>query len=681
MNSALRSRFLSLGSYAFIGLSIFVLAIGISLYAGLGSVVEGLPIRTVNQYRNLTGMMPLLSTLESDLGQLNTKSQDDGAGELRFTINKISGARRLIGSVFEKNLPSDLAMLLSEISTLDSDISYAISSGSPLTATDVILFENRAGYISSEFRDYVLRINNDTLLALEDQAAGIGKLKVAMLLSLSIVFLAVLLTFFLLRRQRRLIVQLEESRRVAMEYSEAKSRFLSKMTHEIRTPLNAILGYSQILLRESGMPAEARREIEIMNSSGEHLLGLINEILETAKIESGKVEVYEEDCSLLDMLKQVEDMFMPATRKKGVTLAFDIEGGVPDWIRTDQGKLRQALINLVGNAVKFTDSGSVGLRVLLPPGKPGSLAFEVSDTGPGIDAKDISEVFQAFEQTEEGRERGGTGLGLSISRQYARLLGGDLGVDSEVGKGSRFILTIRLQNGQEGAQAPKTGARILGIAKGRAPRTLVVDDRETNRDILIRMLEPLGFPLAQASSGQAALELIDSWKPELLLLDLILPGMSGRDIVRALRADPSKKNLRIVVITASALEDERKGVMDLGADAFIRKPFREREVLDDIGRAFGLEYSYEEEEKKADESKALLGPAELKRALAALSGELRDRLGNALKLGDAGEAREAADAIAASDPDLAAHVRYQIDDFEFSSLMAALMTLRSEVPR
>lgn len=680
MNSALRSRLLSLGSYAFIGLSAFVLAIGAFLYVNLGSVEKALPIRSINQYRNLTNMMPLLYELEADLDALPGNSRDQSASELRFTINKINSTKRLIDSVFEMSMPSDLAMLMSETSTLVSDISAALASDSPITATDAILYENRASYIYSEFRDFVLRINNDSLLALEGQEVGIGKLKIAMLLSLSIVFLAVLLTFVFLRRQRRLIAQLEESRALAMEYSEAKSLFLSKMTHEIRTPLNAILGYSQILLRQGDLPTEAKREVEIMNSSGEHLLGLINEILETAKIEAGKVEVFEEDCGLRDMLAQIEDMFAPATRKKGIALALDIERGVPDWIKTDRSKLKQALINLVGNAVKFTDEGKIGVHVALPPGMPGMLAFEVSDTGKGIDAKESSQIFKAFEQAEGGRDRGGTGLGLSISQQYARLLGGDLGVESKVGEGSRFTLTIRLTPGQAGAQAPDTGARILRLESGRAPRTLIVDDRETNRDILIRMLEPLGFPVAQASDGPEALGLIDSWKPELILLDLILSGMSGRDIIRALRSDPSKKDLRIIVITASALEDERKSVMDLGADAFIRKPFKEREMLDDIGRAFSLTYAYNTEEK-ADESAALLGPPELKRRLAALPGGLRDRLGDALKVGDAGEVRAAADDIAISDPGLAAHIRYLADDFEFSSLMATLLTLRSEVSR
>jgi two-component system, sensor histidine kinase and response regulator len=680
LNSALRSRLLSLGSYAFIGLSAFVLAIGAFLYVNLGSVEKALPIRSINQYRNLTNMMPLLYELEADLDALPGNSRDQSASELRFTINKINSTKRLIDSVFEMSMPSDLAMLMSETSTLVSDISAALASDSPITATDAILYENRASYIYSEFRDFVLRINNDSLLALEGQEVGIGKLKIAMLLSLSIVFLAVLLTFVFLRRQRRLIAQLEESRALAMEYSEAKSLFLSKMTHEIRTPLNAILGYSQILLRQGDLPTEAKREVEIMNSSGEHLLGLINEILETAKIEAGKVEVFEEDCGLRDMLAQIEDMFAPATRKKGIALALDIERGVPDWIKTDRSKLKQALINLVGNAVKFTDEGKIGVHVALPPGMPGMLAFEVSDTGKGIDAKESSQIFKAFEQAEGGRDRGGTGLGLSISQQYARLLGGDLGVESKVGEGSRFTLTIRLTPGQAGAQAPDTGARILRLESGRAPRTLIVDDRETNRDILIRMLEPLGFPVAQASDGPEALGLIDSWKPELILLDLILSGMSGRDIIRALRSDPSKKDLRIIVITASALEDERKSVMDLGADAFIRKPFKEREMLDDIGRAFSLTYAYNTEEK-ADESAALLGPPELKRRLAALPGGLRDRLGDALKVGDAGEVRAAADDIAISDPGLAAHIRYLADDFEFSSLMATLLTLRSEVSR
>jgi hypothetical protein len=210
LNRRIGARLLAIGSYAFIGLSALVLLLGIYLYVSLGSFAEGLPIRTVNQYRNLTDMIPLLATLESDLEGIRAGAKGEDRSELRFTVNKINSSRRLIASVFDRTIPPDLAALLSEISALASDLSRDDNNAAPMSATDAILYRNRAGYIYSEFRDYLVRINNDTLLALEGQARGVGSLKTAMLLSLSIVFLAVLLTFFFLRREKRLLARLEQ---------------------------------------------------------------------------------------------------------------------------------------------------------------------------------------------------------------------------------------------------------------------------------------------------------------------------------------------------------------------------------------------------------------------------------------------------------------------------------------
>ena len=471
---------------------------------------------------------------------------------------------------------------------------------------------------------------------------------------------------------RKTEVELEASRREAERANSAKSVFFAGMSHEIRTPLNAILGYSQILLRDKGLSSESRREIETINGSGEHLLGLINEVLEMSKIEAGKTEVYDGPCDVSAVLRQVNGMFSLLAEKKKIAFAVRAPSDLPGCIETDESKLKQILINLAGNAFKFTESGKVEISVTRPDNDPGSLTFAVTDTGSGIAPENLDRIFQPFEQTEEGRARGGTGLGLPISRKYCQLLGGDLLAQSEVGKGSRFSFTIRAKpclpyslagNGEE--------ARIIGVRSGRLPRVLIVDDRETNRDILFKILEPLGFLVAQAADGREAFGLIDSWGPELLLLDLVMPGISGRDIIQAIRTDPARKNLKIIVITASVLDEEKEGVINLGADAFVRKPFREKEVLDEIGSLFGLEYAYDAGGDDAPSPAAFSGN-ELAAKISALPAETLSRLRDSIKLGDLDEVRKIAGEISENDAPLAGAIMEMADSYRFEALLGIL---------
>ena len=296
----------------------------------------------------------------------------------------------------------------------------------------------------------------------------------------------------------------------------------------------------------------------------------------------------------------------------------------------------------------------------------------MTDTGSGIAPENFDRIFQPFEQTEEGRVKGGTGLGLPISRKYCQLLGGDLLVESEIGKGSRFSFTIRAKpclpdslagNGEED--------RIIGVKSGKLPKVLIVDDRETNRDILFRILEPLGFLVAQAQDGREAFDLIDSWKPELLLLDLVMPGISGRDIIQAIRTDPARKDLKIIVITASVLDEEKESVISLGANAFVRKPFREKEVLDEIGLLFGLEYAYEAGGDNTPAPTAFSGD-DLVAKISTLPSETLSRLHDSIKLGDLDEVRKIAGEISENDAPLANTIMEMADNYRFGALLEIL---------
>lgn len=455
----------------------------------------------------------------------------------------------------------------------------------------------------------------------------------------------------------------------AEEANKAKSIFLASMSHEIRTPLNAILGYSQILLHENGQSQETRRELEAINSSGEHLLELINEILEMSKIEAGKAELHTAVCDIQSILRQVEDMFKAIAEKKRIAFSIKIANDVPRNIISDEAKIKQILINLVGNAIKFTDSGSIGISVSLPESARDLIAFAVTDTGKGIAEEDLRKVFIAFEQTKEGRSKGGTGLGLAISLEYSRLLGGDLNVESRLGQGSTFIFTIASEpcSGQC-ADVPGPKPRIVGLAGNLSPKVLIVDDREINRDILVKLLTPLGFQTMQAGNGDEALELVNSWNPEVILLDLVMPGLSGKDVIRIIRADESKNRIKIIVITASVLEGEKDGVFDLGADSFIRKPFRENEILEEIGRLAKLEFRYEEPQTKGEANPAASGDELLKRTHD-LPADMRRLLGEALRMGDLDNVKALVRDIAEIDTSLAEIIGGMADNFQIAKLL------------
>ncbi len=458
--------------------------------------------------------------------------------------------------------------------------------------------------------------------------------------------------------------------------SSAKGTFLASMSHEIRTPLNAILGYSQILLREKTLAPESKREIEIINSSGEHLLDLINEILDMSKIEAGKTEIINETFSLSAVMKQIDNLFSAKTEKKGIEFVIKIADDVPDFIITDKSKLKQILINLTGNAVKFTDRGSVKVNVSLSSDNHEVLIFTVTDTGKGIAQEHLENIFSPFEQTVEGRDRGGTGLGLSISRKYANLMGGDISLDSKPGRGSSFTLSMPFKKSDvEIIDDIDSDRKVIGIRSRVTPRILIVDDREVNRDILVRMLEPLGFNVQEASGGREALELISSWNPDLVLLDLIMPDLDGRDVIKSIKADTHLKDLKIIVITASVLDIAREEILNLGADAFIRKPFRETIVLNEISDTFGLEYIYDENTKNIKQTPLFVTGAELKTMLHQIPSDVREYLKNSLITGDIEEIKNSIKEISGIDPKLAKQIDFIIDDYEFSSMIEILNSI------
>lgn len=376
--------------------------------------------------------------------------------------------------------------------------------------------------------------------------------------------------------------ELQVAKDVADRANAAKSQFLAHMSHEVRTPLSAIMLYAQILQRDESLTETQRKTIDIMFSSGKHLSTLLDEVLAMSRIEAGRVELVEAEFDLGKALEDVQQMFTVQCEAKGITLTVQRAAALPVTLLGDAGKLKQILINLVSNAVKFTTKGSICVAASATPlaGDAIALEFLVSDSGAGMAAVDLARVFHPFEQLTPTARTSGTGLGLAISLAYARLMHGDLTVQSTPGMGTTFTLTCT---------AKRSAARESSIAPAVSPsipkalpncRVLVIDDEDINRNILVQLLQPPHFETRTAADGPSALAIQASWDPHLVLVDLRMEEMDGHEAVRRMRATGSKA--AIGVLTASAIADDERIALTNGADFFLRRPYDARELLERI---------------------------------------------------------------------------------------------------
>jgi signal transduction histidine kinase/CheY-like chemotaxis protein/HPt (histidine-containing phosphotransfer) domain-containing protein len=407
--------------------------------------------------------------------------------------------------------------------------------------------------------------------------------------------------------------RMEASEAQAVEANRAKSIFLASMSHELRTPLNAVLGFSQLLERDPAIEGESREGLQIIQRSGEHLLGLINDVLSISKIEAGKLSLAQRPFDLLELLLAVKSMIKVRAESKGLEVAFEVDLALPRGVMGDDGKLRQVLINLLGNAVKFTAHGRVTLRARWKDGRAG---FEVEDTGPGIAPEELGRLFEAFTQTETGKEaREGTGLGLAISRQIVRLMGGEIEAESEPGRGTAFRFQVDLPEAE--LQAPQELKRVKGLAFGqKAPHILVVDDTDENRILLTRLLRSTGFSVREAANGQQAIEEWQHSRPDAIFMDMRMPVMDGREASRRIReleganeaTGHSGHRTVILALTASAFDHEREEILSSGADDFLVKPFRVEMILEKLARHLEIQYRYETATNGEPPSRTLTHP-------------------------------------------------------------------------
>ena len=490
---------------------------------------------------------------------------------------------------------------------------------------------------------------------------------------------------------------LEAAKHAAEQANQVKSEFLANMSHELRTPLNAILGFAQIMQRAlkydpDGFQQESAKHLQIIQNSGDHLLCLINDVLDMAKIEAGQTVCNPQPLHLHDLLQSLEAMFQLKASEKGLTLLCECAVAVPQWIATDEAKLRQILINLLGNAIKFTQTGAVTLNVWVnpsagqtvppPPFWPDMIAkddvqpnvytqprlhFEVKDTGCGIAPNQLAQLFDAFYQTEAGRQsQTGTGLGLAISKTYAELLGGTLTVQSALEQGSTFQFDIPVTQVENiDTQEPQSHLSVVRLAPNQPSyRILVTEDKWASRTLLVKLLESIGFEVREAKNGQEAVQMWQDWQPHLIWMDMRMPIMDGYEATQRIRAHVRGQATAIIALTASALEQEKRIILSVGCDDFVRKPFRDSVIFDTLQKHLGVQYIYDNQASATDHQSPSNPQQLTPKRLSQTPSEWLAQLCEAASMADADWVTQLINELPAADADLANSLANLVKGFQ-----------------
>lgn len=459
------------------------------------------------------------------------------------------------------------------------------------------------------------------------------------------------------------------ARNAAEAANQAKSVFLANMSHELRTPLNAILGFAELMHRDERLQEEQRQNLDIIRRSGDHLLTLINDVLEMAKIEAGRVQLDEAPFDLGRLVRDITDMMLIRAREKGLRLLIDQASEFPRFITGDEARLRQVLINLLSNAVKFTQKGGVTIRLGTRENHISHLVIEVEDSGPGIALEDQQRIFEPFVQLGEQGVNRGTGLGLTITRQFIRLMGGTIQLDSVPGRGSLFHVELPLKEVTEDVALVargETSGDVTGLAPGQPEyRILIVEDQHDNQLLLSRLMTTVGFQVRVAENGEQGVRLFEEWRPHLIWMDRRMPVMDGLEATKKIRALPGGKDVRIVAVTASAFQEQRAELLAAGMDDFIRKPYRAGEIYECLARHLSLRFTYEGAQEPGQVIQLTSA------MLSVLPAELLDRLKIALRSLDSERISHVIQEAALYDVQLQKALLHLADVFDYQAILDA----------
>lgn len=476
--------------------------------------------------------------------------------------------------------------------------------------------------------------------------------------------------------------ELSAAKELAEKANRAKSVFLANMSHELRTPINAVLGFAQLMQNGLGATPEQQTNLKIISRSGAHLLHLIDNVLDISKIEAGRVALEESSFDLHQLGEEILSFMRFRALEKGLEFTLELAPDLPRQIVADTGKLRQVLLNLTGNAIKYTASGKVILRALTASGESGArlrLRFEVADSGPGIPEKDQKRIFTPFVQLgEQPTSESGTGLGLAICKQFVEVMGGEIGVEAALGAGSLFWVTIPVTVPTDVSPPPVSErGRVIGLAaEEKRYRLLIVEDQPDNRLLLKKLLAPFGFELREAANGEEAIAVFKSWQPDLIWMDIRMPVLDGLEATRQIKALDTKGTTKIVAVTAHAFDEARQEILAAGCDGFIRKPYDSDDIYTALSQHLGVCFTYAEKNSPAD-TRPQMDTA----GLAALPDILRAELEQALARIDIHGINQTIDAIRRHAPLLAAGLAIEASELQFGRLLRLVRAANSATPR